>query len=161
MPRSWAVLRHHFDIHDQCGAFCLRKEESEDEKKASNKFYRDIVKDKPLYDALSEILSKYNSHERLQQVAHGYDTNPNESMNNLYAWIAPKNKCYSGSSSLTTRIGVAVCIQSSDFNSFFTTLFRRLGVVLTPGTEYWLKQQTKKGSRRTRWQSYQRRRRSE
>ena len=105
-----AVVDHHFDVHTNCGAFCKRKEESEDIRKSNNKFYRDMNKDAALYKALKEIISKYTTRERLSEVAHDFDTNANESMNNLIAWIAPKNKFYSGSNSLTTRIGVAICI---------------------------------------------------
>ena len=44
------------------------------------------------YKQLLPHLSQWR--DLLDEVAHGYDTNCNESMNNLTAWIAPKNKCY-------------------------------------------------------------------
>ena len=142
--RASAVVRHHFDLHDCCGPFCHRKDESVEERSKTNKFYRDVVKDKALFDALNNIMAKYTSIERLREVSHSYDTNPNESMNNLVAWIAPKNKCFSGSGSLITRVSVAVCIQSKGFSAFFTTLLERLGITPSPGTEYWLQQHDKK-----------------
>ena len=62
------------------------------------------------YKQLLPHLSQWR--DLLDEVAHGYDTNCNESMNNLTAWIAPKNKCYSGMGSLRTRVACAVAIQT-------------------------------------------------
>ena len=142
--RATAIVGHHFDLHDCCGAFCKRKEESLEERKLNNKFYRDVTKDAALFEALNGIVSKYTTTERLKEVAHNFDTNPNESMNNIIAWIAPKNKCYSGSASLTTRIGVAISTQSMGFEDFFVLLFSRLGIAMTKGTKYWLEMQEKR-----------------
>jgi hypothetical protein len=96
------VIDHHFDVHDGCGPFCKRKNESEEEKKASSKFYQSTEKDKELYDALYEVMREYLSKERLKEVAHCFDTNANESINNLIAWLAPKNNFLSGSALLKT-----------------------------------------------------------
>jgi hypothetical protein len=40
--KAQAVLEHHFDCHEFCGDFCLRKEEVENavETKETNKVYR-------------------------------------------------------------------------------------------------------------------------
>jgi hypothetical protein len=135
---SVSVIDHHFDKHDNCGAFCRRKDETEEERKNSNKFYRDVEKDKPLYDALYTTIGDYLTVERLKEVAHCYDTNANESINNLIAWLAPKNKYLSGTATLRTQIATAIGIQSLGFDNFFRTLFEVMGIDMTDGTEYWL-----------------------
>jgi hypothetical protein len=138
-----AMVNHHFDIHDSCGAFCKHKEKSKETRKALNKFYHDKEKNSELYRALTDVLSKYTTTECLWEVAHEYDTNPNESMNDLILWITPKNKCCLGSMSLTTRIAAVMCIQTLSFKAFFGQLFQRLGIVMTQGTRYWLGQKDK------------------
>jgi hypothetical protein len=35
-----AVLDHHFDVHDHCGAWCKRQHETEEQQKRSPKYYR-------------------------------------------------------------------------------------------------------------------------
>jgi uncharacterized membrane protein YhiD involved in acid resistance len=64
-------------------------------------------------------------------------------MINIISWIVPKNKFLSGSTSLTARIGVAICIQTLGFADFFTILFRKLGINMMQGTERWLQQKDK------------------
>lgn len=103
---------HHFDLHLNCGPFCKRKDETEAERKVSNKFCRSLEHDRELCDTLWTMLADYLSLERLREVAHNYDTNCNESMNDVIAWMAPKNKLLSGAVSLKTRVAVSVCIQS-------------------------------------------------
>ena len=77
-----AVLKHHFDDHDRCGGWCRRKDETLEQREISKLYYRSMEKDKPLHDLLEEKLSRYITHERLVDIAHGMDTNRNESFNN-------------------------------------------------------------------------------
>jgi hypothetical protein len=63
-----AVINHHFDIHDDCGAFCVQKDKSIEDRAASGKFYRCQTKDAILYDALQEAIDDYlkkRDYERL------------------------------------------------------------------------------------------------
>jgi hypothetical protein len=143
-----AIYWHHFDCHEKCGAFCRRKDETAEQRSKSNKFYRSKEKDHELFTALEEIMSRFISMEKLKEVAHSYDTNPNEAMNGLIAWIAPKNKHYSGTQSLRTRVAVAVSIQCFGFESFFRMVFERLSIEMTPGTENWLQDHNKRREKR-------------
>jgi hypothetical protein len=105
------------------------------------KFYRSSTeKDKELYDALYEVIGEYLSVERLKEVAHCFDTNANESINNLIARLVPKNKFLSGSVSLKTQVAAAIAIQLKGFASFFRTLLEAMEINVTEGTEYWLEQ---------------------
>jgi hypothetical protein len=113
--KATCVLEHHFDNHEHCGSWCLRKLKSEKERdedrRQPGKFYRCKVRDIVQYQLLKEIVSKYITLPKLKEVAHGYLTQLNESMNNTIAWLAQKNKTLSGSKSLGIRIHLGVGMQ--------------------------------------------------
>jgi hypothetical protein len=113
-----------------------------------------------LYKAIHDAIGDYLSLSRLKEVAHNYDTNCNEAINNLIAWIAPKNKYYSGSMSLKTRISFVVGIQSLGFDGFFRELLKRLGVDITPGTNHWLMMHDKAREKKQELQRHWKKRRS-
>ena len=136
-----AVLDHHFDMHAGCGDWCQWKDQTAQERQDSGKFYRCKHKDSALYDMLHEIISRFITLPCLEEIGHGLDTNCNEALNNLIAWVAPKNKTYSGTGSLKTRINVNISIHSIGFMQFFLRLFHKLGIEVTPSTRHWLQQQ--------------------
>jgi hypothetical protein len=80
--------------------------------------------------------------DRLEEIGHDMDTQVNEALNNIVAWIAPKNKTYSGSNSLRARISIAIGINSVGFEQFMVELLRRLSITVTPGTLFWIQQQS-------------------
>jgi len=135
-----AVLEHHFDNHEFCGDFCLRKNQTEDEKKSSTNFYRSKENDKELYELLQTKLARFVTKEALIEVGHGMDTLVNESLNNTISWLAPKNKTYSTSMSLTNRICVALIINTRGILGLFELLFDRLGISMQPDVLYFLTQ---------------------
>ena len=137
-----AVLEHHFDNHEFCGPWCRRKDLTAAEKKASKRFYRNKEDpiDAKLYARLHEIISRFVTLDRLREVAHGMDTQVNESFNNTVSWFAPKNKVYCGTRSLANRIAMAVGINSIGFVAFFTRLYAKLGIQMDASVLYFLKQ---------------------
>ena len=144
-----AVLDHHFDIHTDCDAsWCRRKNETADERLKSKRYYRDRVKDKALYKKIEGIISKYITQERLLDIAHGMDTNANESFNNTVAWIAPKNKVYCGSRSLWNRVCIAIGMVSLGPEEFYKRLFKALGIQLTANVLHYLKTKDRQRSKR-------------
>ena len=96
------------------------------------------IEDKLLYDELTKLVSRFITLEALLEVAHNMDTLVNESLNNTIAWVAPKNKIYCGTISLSIRIAIAVGITSVGPLQFFTDLFRVLGINMTPDVAHWL-----------------------
>jgi hypothetical protein len=66
------------------------------------------------------------------------DTQVNESFNNIAAWMAPKNKVYCGSPSLTNRLGIAIGIRSIGLLAYFKRLFIGLGIHMTPNVVHYL-----------------------
>lgn len=126
--KARAVLEHHFDNHEFCGDFCLRKKETFEEKASGEKVYRCKNIDHDLYCSLAKALEPFVTHQSLVEVAHGWDTNANESMNNCISWLAPKNKTFSGTQSLRNRVCMAISIQSLGYDEFYFRLFRELGL---------------------------------
>jgi hypothetical protein len=128
-----AVLEHHFDNHHYCSnLWCRRKMQTPEERLASVRYYRCKTKDTLLYNALLNVLSRFLTVENLREVAHGLDTQMNESFNNSASWMAPKNKVYCGSGSLTNRISMALGINALGSEAYFTRLYACLGITMTP-----------------------------
>lgn len=142
-PRSeWldagvAALEHYFENHNHCGDWCKRRSMSETElevdRKDSGKYYRCKQRDSKVYAALKGIIAPFITLERLQEIAHGHDTQINESLNNTISWLAPKNKTFCGSRSLPGRVHLAIGIQIAGYERFMFGLLERLGISVTPG----------------------------
>jgi hypothetical protein len=133
-----AVLDHHFDVHDNCGDWCKRKNETAAQRRQSPKYYRCIDKDAKLYNVLQDTVARFITMEKLLEMAHGLDTNQNEAFNNLCTWFAPKNKVYAGSGSLQNRIACAVGISSLGIIAFYKKVFRKMGITVTKNVEHYL-----------------------
>jgi hypothetical protein len=142
-----AVLEHHFDNHEFCGDWCRRKLQTPQQRLASQRYYRCKTKDELLYLSLVNLLSRFLTLENLQEVAHGLDTQVNESFNNAASWLAPKNKVYCATGSLSNRLGIALGIFSIGSEIYFKRLFKGLGVTATPNVLHCLKV---KGDKRQR-----------
>ena len=130
-----AVLDHLFDIHD---GFCKRKKELAQNFDNPKKVHRSMTKDRFTCDKVLEVLEDFITMEKLEEIAHGFSTNPNESFNNSAAWIAPKNKVCSGSISLKARLCIALGIKLRGFEEFFTKVYTSLGIQIENGTWHYL-----------------------
>jgi hypothetical protein len=135
---SKAVLEHHFDNHTHCGRWCPRLRMTQAQRDAGGRYYRCKTKDAKLYAKLQQITSRFVSIDRLRKVAHGMDTQINESFNNTASWFAPKNKVYCGSQSLSNRLSLAVGINSIGMEQYFVRLFRVLKISMPPDIHHFL-----------------------
>jgi hypothetical protein len=135
-----AVLEHHFNNHDNCGPWCQRKRLTADARITNERYYRCKKKDAKLYSKLKEIFARFVTFDRLMEVAHGMDTQVNDSFNNTASWFASsKNKVYCGTRSLANRIGMmAVGITSIGLVDYFQRLMKTYGIRATPNTiHFW------------------------
>lgn len=123
-----AAVEHHFDNHKHCGAWCQWKKMSAEEMKAKELHYRCKKKDASLHEQLNEIMACFLTFERLKELAHGMDTNANESINDTIAHFAPKNRVFCTARSLQNQVAFAVGITSLAFNLFFQRPFTMLGI---------------------------------
>ena len=127
-----AVIEHHFDNHEHCGSFCKRKNLSAEEKLASKKIYRCKKKHHKLYLFLSNAIARFITKDALKEVAHGSDTQVNESLNNSVSWFAQKNKTYAGTSSLSNRVCLALGIYSIGYKAYFERLIEHEYQIVIP-----------------------------
>jgi hypothetical protein len=134
-----AVLEHHFDNHEYCGDWCKRKNETEEQRKSSVKYYRCKERDQKLYALLQKTIARFVTQERLQDMAHNLDTNVNEAFNQICTWFLLKNKVFAGSCSLHNCIGFAVGINLIGVTEYFRRLYRKLGITMTPNVQHYLK----------------------
>jgi len=133
-----AVIEHHFDCHAYCSDWCRRKPLTDDQRQASTKFYRCKTKDKKLYEWLQEKLARFLTLDALKEVGHGMDALVNESFNNTAAWLAPKNKVYSGSLSLRNRIDVAIIITTLGLKVFYERILQGFGIPITEDIKHFV-----------------------
>jgi hypothetical protein len=133
-----AVLEHHFGNHEYCGVWCPRRRENQQQRAASDRFYRCKVKDAKLYACLQDLIARFVTLECLKELAHSFDTQVNESLNNTIAWLAPKNKCYGGSQSLSNRVSIAIGMNSIGLSKTFARIFKALSITMTPNVEHFL-----------------------
>jgi hypothetical protein len=145
-----AVLQHNFDMHDNCGLWCPRKRQTVEQCAASGRYYRDMNKkmEKELYAVLEEKVAQFISFKRLKEVAHGMDTQVNESFNNTVSWFAPKNKVYFGTQSLTNRIGLALGVNTLGLLVYFKRLFAALHINMTDNVLHFLEVKSNKRVKR-------------
>jgi hypothetical protein len=148
MKAGMAVLEHQFDNHEYCAGWCPRKRMTREQLDASERFYRNKTKDAKLYCVLQEKVGRFTTLPRLQECSHRMDTQVNESFNNIVAWMAPKNKVYCGSCSLSNRIGLAIGIKSIGLLECFRRLFLKLGIHMTPNVVHYLNWKDKRRSYR-------------
>jgi hypothetical protein len=123
-----------------------RKDLTPEQALASPCYYRDKKKeaDAKLYAVLSDKLARFITLDRLKEVAHGMDSQVNESFNNTVSWLAPKNKVYCGSLSLANRIGLALGINALGLHQYYTHLFKALGILMSDNVVHFLKVQEKR-----------------
>jgi hypothetical protein len=92
---------------------------------------------------LTQIVSRFIEEDRLEELNHGMDTNPNESFNNVISYFAPKNRVFCTTRSLETRVALAVGVVSVGFNVFYRRIFKALGITMTTPVVHWLEQKDK------------------
>jgi hypothetical protein len=143
-----AVIEHHFDNHEFCGVWCPRKRMTELQRNASIRYYRSKTKDAKLYAVLQDKISRFITTDRLKEIAHGMDTQVNESFNNTASWVAPKNKVYCGSCSLSNRLSIAVGVNSIGIARYFTRLFKSMAIHVGPSITHYLQVKDKARARR-------------
>jgi len=164
LDAAQAVLEHHFDNHEHCGSFCRRKIEKASGNLDEGKFYRDKEKDVLLYKKLPSIIARFITLDMLKEVAHSMDTCANESFNNTMAWVAPKNKVYAGSNSLKNRMSIAIGIKTLGTFDYYSRLYNKLGIALTPDVIHYLTVKSKVRHKRlakTKTKEYKRKRKAD
>ena len=114
----------------------------------NKRFYHSKKDDALLYTKLEQIVERFITLDRLKEVAHGMDTQVNESFNNTFSWLAPKNKIFCSSQSLHNRLALGIGINALGTTEYFARLFKTLGIIMTPNVKHFLLVREKKRSTR-------------
>ena len=95
-------------------------------------YYRCKVKDKKLYDEIMGVYARFITRDMLVQLNHMWSTQKNEAMNTSVSSYAPKNKHYSGTDSLLTRVGIAGACQVLGFAALWTKVYEAYETNIDP-----------------------------
>ena len=90
-------------------------------------YYRSKQNDHELYTEIMRVYERFIQPNMLKQVWHRWNTQKNEAMNTSVAALAPKNKTYSMSESLRTRVAIAAGCQIVGFAKFWSICCQSLG----------------------------------
>jgi hypothetical protein len=111
---SKSPVLHHFNNHSTCGSWCKHTKKCEEELKTLKK-YRSKETNAGLYLLCSEIIERFSQEANLRECHHRMHSQKNEAMNRsiMRYRYCPKEKTYSRTMSLTSRIALAVGIDTT------------------------------------------------
>jgi hypothetical protein len=113
---------HHFNDHSRCGSWCHHKNKDESEL-ANLKKYRCKKANNKLYLQCMEIIEKFTTEARLRECHHLMNSQKNEAMNKSIMRYVPKDKTYARTMALTSRLNLAISIDSLGHATYYTRLF--------------------------------------
>jgi hypothetical protein len=118
----WAVLNHHFNIHDTCGDWCRSRRHAGNAKELAKLHYRCKDKNAELYTQLLAIWEVYCTDECLKEVHHKWHTNKCESMHQFITKFV--RKCYHLCRSIVgkARMYLAVGLDSVGYEEYYRSI---------------------------------------
>jgi hypothetical protein len=153
--KAKAVVEHHFNDHSYCDAsWCSMKKGSDEKTATGNLKYRCKDKYKLLYKQVSDVMDRFITTKKLKECHHGHSSQKNESMNRLVSRYIPKDRTYSQSMSMASRVCLAVGVDSVGHWEYYERLFAETSVKLPLHTRIMLERMSK---RREYDRNYQRR----
>ena len=123
-----------FNSHDNCSAeWCFKTRSSEEVKTFNDKYdeFRCKQNDNHLYNLLKTTLFPFQTDKVLKESLHMFDTQKKESMNNVIAYVAPKNKTMAHNMSLNNRISFVVGISIFGFKTYWKQVFDLMDIQTT------------------------------
>jgi hypothetical protein len=127
---AMSPVLHHFNDHSKCGTWCRHRDKTEDQLGLLLK-YRCKEKNNKLYLQCVEILERFISEEHLRECHHTMSSQKNEAMNKSLMRYVPKDKTYCRTMSLTSRLNLAISIDTLGHAEYFIRLFRAMKFRLT------------------------------
>jgi hypothetical protein len=116
---------HHFTQHSKCGTWCRHRNKSQEELGQLEKC-RCKEKNNKLYLKCVEVIEKFITKEHLQECHHNTSSQKNEAMNKSLMRYVPKDKTYCKTMSLTSRLSIAISIDTLGHSEYFLRLFRSM-----------------------------------
>jgi hypothetical protein len=115
--------------------------------------YRIKDEEPELYGELKTIVDKFISVERLDDVHHVFETQMNESLNQSVSLLVPKNRTYSMTMSLTSRVKICCGVHLSGRAAYWAQVFEALKLSIPDVTLQYLTKQQKRAEERKKQQS--------
>ena len=91
---------------------------------------------------MKKTIFPFQTDEVLKESLHMFDAQKNESMNNVIAYVAPKNKTMSHTMSLNNRISCIVGISIFGFKTYCEQVFNLMDIKTTPTLTDFLQAET-------------------
>ena len=98
----------------------------------SNGYYRRKLEYHELYDEIISVYERFIQPDMLKQVWHTLNTHTNEAMNTSVVALDSKNKTYSISNSLRTKVAIDAGCQAIELSKFWTICCQSLGFEIDP-----------------------------
>jgi hypothetical protein len=136
-------ILHHFNDHSTCGTWCQHRGKSEAELAKLTK-YRSKQVNNQLYLLICEIIDRFSHEDKLRECHHQMHSQKNEAMNKSIMRYCPKDKTFCRTMVLTSRINLAIGIDTLGHQSFFEELFYSMGFTRTAMTLLGLRRMWKK-----------------
>ena len=140
---SDCVYLHHFNDHSKCGTWCkyslklpVEKRTIQTEELARK--YRCKIRNKDMFEVVKQKLSPYLTSDSLTDINHKFDTQINEAINEMITSYAPKNRVFCGTSSLSGRINMAICVHSLTLLEFLERFCEWVGLATGESVSYYL-----------------------
>ena len=95
-----------------------------------------------MYNLLKKTIFLFQTDKVLKESLNMFDTPKNESMNNVIAYVAPKNKTMAHSISLNNRILCVVGISIFGFKTYWKRVFALMKIQRTSTFEQFLQAET-------------------
>ena len=77
---------------------------------------------------MKEIYERFTTPQNLEQCRHGFTTQSNEAFNTSIATLAPKNKTYGTTMSLTNRVVIAIGVKNLGRVRFWERVYEKLQI---------------------------------
>ena len=106
----------------------LKKKERVLNERNHKGYYRCKIKHAKTYETISSTYQKFITEERLRQLHHPWSTQSNEALNRSVSSLAPKDRTFSKTESLQTRVAIAAAIKNVGHERFWEIIFKRLHI---------------------------------
>ena len=131
--------------HEHCSVeWCFKTRASEEWKTypAKDEKFHCKQNNNQLYNLLKRIILPFQTDKVLKESMHMLDTHKNKSMNNVIAYIAPKNNIIAHSMSLNNRISWVLGISIFGFKTYWKQVFVLMEVQTSSTFEQFLQAET-------------------
>jgi len=147
------ALLHLGNDHSCCDAsWCPFKSGKKDENDNENYLRKGTKR----WNNIASVVDTYTTEEMLRMTHHPYDSQKNESLNTKTTMVAPKNKTFCKTMSLSDRIAFVTIVDSIGYDAGISRIISKLAggkpIVIPPALQTWMRQVDSTARRKKRYQ---------